>query len=49
MKTAPIVINFFDILYYDKYQVDLFGIAHVKGDFILPQKMYVMLKIGRFV
>ena len=29
--------------------IDLYGIAHVKVDFILLQKMYVILRVGRFV
>ena len=48
MKTAPIN-SFLKFYVMRSTQVDLFGIAHAKVDFILPQKMYAMLRIGRFV
>ena len=30
-------------------EINLYGIAHVKVDFILLQKMYVIPRVGRFV
>ena len=48
MKTAPIN-SFLKFYVMRNTQVDLFGIAHAKVDFILPRKMYVMPRIGRFV
>ena len=48
MKTA-LTNGFLKFYVMTSTQVDLFGIAHAKVDIILPQKMYVMPRIGRFV
>ena len=48
MKITPLN-SFLKFYVMRSTQVDLFGIAHVKVDFILYQKMYVMPRIGRFV
>ena len=48
MKTTPLS-SFLKFYVMTSTQVDLFGIAHEKVEFILPRKMYVMPRIGRFV
>ena len=48
MKTTPLD-SFLKFYVMGSTQVDLYGIAHVKVDFIPLQKMYVIPRLGRFV
>ena len=48
MKTTPLD-SFLKFYVMGSTQVDLYGIAHVKVDFISLQKMYVIPRLGRFV
>ena len=41
--------SFFEILCYGKHKIDLYGIAHVKVEFILVLKIYTIQILGRFV
>ena len=48
MKTTPLS-SFLRFYVMSSPQIDLYGIAHVKVDFIPLQKMYVIPMLGRFV
>ena len=48
MKTRPLN-SFLKFYVMTSPGFDLYGIAHVKVDFIPLQKMYVILILGRFV
>ena len=48
MKTRPLN-SFLKFYVMTSPGIDLYGIAHVKVDFIPLQKMYVILILGRFV
>ena len=48
MKTTPLN-SFLKFYVMTSPGIDLYGIAHVKVDFILLQKMYVIPILGRFV
>ena len=48
MKTTPLD-SFLKFYVMGSTQVDLYGIAHVKVDFIPLQKMYVIPRLGGFV
>ena len=48
MKTTP-HNSFLKFYVMTSTGINLFGIAHVKVDIILPQKMYVKPTLGRFV
>ena len=48
MKTIP-QNSFLKIYVMSSAGIDLYGIAHVKVDFIPLQKMYIIPMLGRFV
>ena len=48
MKTIP-QNSFLKIYVMSSAGIDLYGIAHVKVDFIPLQKMYIIQMLGRFV
>ena len=48
MKIAP-QIGFLKFYVMDPAEIQLYGIAHVKVDFIPLPKMYVIPRVGKFV
>ena len=48
MKTAP-QIGFLKFYVIGPAKIHLYGIAHVKVDFILLPKMYVIPWVGKFI